>query len=168
MIGRTRETMAVLGLAVLCGLGAGCVSTNPDYEPKVTRFFVESNPREGYRQAMVLPLSKVSIPVDPKPVLSELDIIGVDLVRVDLGLCLDFKLTPAAARDLYRLSVNNLGQRLVLTINGLPVGVRLMDSPLSYGGIMIFVEIPDDQLEELVADLQGTAIDVQKAINRRS
>ena len=168
MLRNVCQTTGIMSLGLLVALGAGCATTDLDYEPKVTRFFIESNPREGHSQAMVLPLSKVSIPVNPKPVLSELDVVGVDLVRVDLGLCLSFKLTAAAARDLYRLSVNNLGQRLVLTINGYPVGVRLMDSPLSFGEVLIFVEIPDDQLDQLVADLQGTATDVQKAINRKS
>ncbi|MEZ5278276.1 MAG: hypothetical protein R3F07_17980 [Opitutaceae bacterium] len=160
---RWTATARIILAGMLVGV-AGCATT-PDYEPKVTRVFVEANPLEGYSQVLVLPLSKVSIPIDPKPVLSELDIVGVDLVRVDLGLCLDFRLTPAAGRDLYRLSVNRMGRRLVLTINGVPVGVRLMDRPFSYGSIMFFVEIPNDELDKLVADLQATAIDVQKAID---
>lgn len=148
-------------------LVVGCATTkDPDYEPMLARFYVESNPREGYSEALILPLSKAAVPVDPKVVFSELDIVNVDLVQVDLGLCLRFTLTPAAARDLYRLSVNNLGRRLVLTINNAPLGVRVMNSPLSYGDILIFLEVSDDELDELAFNLKSTTEEVQKAIQK--
>jgi len=159
---------AILSLLAFL-LGAGCATTKSgDYQPMLARFFVESNPREGYSDALVLPLSHATVPVDPKPVFSELDILNVDLVRVDLGLCLRFALTAEAARDLYRLSVNNLGRRLVLTINNAPFGVRVMDSPLSYGVILIFVEMSDDELDKVAFNLQSTTEDVQKALSKSS
>jgi hypothetical protein len=155
-------------LALLASLlVAGCATNKKvDYEPMLSRFFVESNPREGYSEALVLPLSQAMVPVDPKPVFSELDIVNVDMVQVDLGLCLRFTLTPDAARDLYRLSVNNLGRRLVLTINNAPFGVRVMNSPLSYGTILIFLEMSDDELDEVAFNLKHTTEDVQKAVKK--
>jgi hypothetical protein len=163
-----QSARAILSLLALL-LAAGCATTKSgDYQPMLARFFVESNPREGYSDALVLPLSHATVPVDPKPVFSELDIVNVDLVRVDLGLCLRFTLTTEAARDLYRLSVNNLGRRLVLTINNAPFGVRVMDSPLSYGVILIFVEMSDDELDKVAFNLQSTTEDVQKALSKSS
>ncbi len=157
---------AVLLLATgLLVLATGCQTTSEkDYDPIIARFFLEANPQEGYAAPMVLPISKVMVPVNPKPVISEIDIIGVDMVQVDLGRCLSFRVTRDAARDLYRLSVDNLGRRLVLTLNGEPVGVRRMDRPLSYGNIMIFLEISDEQLEKTASDLELSTIDVQKAV----
>ena len=147
----------------------GCAtSRNIDYDLMLARFFVESNPREGYSETLVLPLSRATVSVDPKPVFSELDIVKVDLVQVDLGLCLRFKFTPDAARDLYRLSVNNLGRRLVVTINNAPFGVRVMESPLSFGDILIFLEMPDDELESVAVNLNYTSEDVQKAVDKSS
>ena len=164
------EHLAVAILSLLAPLlVAGCATNKKvDYDPMLARFFVESNPREGYSEALVLPLSQATVPVDPKPVFSELDIVNVDLVQVDLGLCLRFTLTPDAARDLYRLSVNNLGRRLVLTINNAALGVRVMESPLSYGDILIFLEIPDDELDTVAFNLKYTTEDVQKAVKKSS
>jgi hypothetical protein len=149
-------------IAVSLFLATGC-QTPKDYDMVIARFFVEINPAGGYAENMVLPLSQVDVPVSPKPVISEIDIVDVDLVQVDIGLCLNFKLTAAAARDLYRLSVNNLGRRLVLTLNGVPYGVRRMNTPLSYGEIMIFAELSDEDLEEMVKNLKGSSADIQKA-----
>ncbi|RKX35206.1 MAG: hypothetical protein DRP71_04490 [Verrucomicrobia bacterium] len=160
--------VAIFPLLVVL-LVAGCATNKKiDYDPMLARFFVESNPREGYSDALMLPLSKAVVPVDPKPVFSELDIVNVDLVQVDLGLCLRFTMTVDAARDLYRLSVNNLGRRLVLTINNAPLGVRVMNSPLSYGDILIFLEVSDDELDKLAFNLKSTTEEVQKAIRKSS
>ena len=163
-----QSALAILSLLALL-LMAGCATTkSPDYDPMLARFFVESNPREGYSDSMVLPLSHATVPVDPKPVFSELDIVNVDMVQVDLGLCLRFTLSKEAARDLYRLSVNNLGRRLVLTINNAPFGVRVMESPLSFGDILIFVEMSDDELDKVAFNLKSTTEEVQKALSKSS
>ncbi len=156
--------VAILSLPVSL-LVVGCATNkDKDYEPMLARFYVESNPREGYSEALTLPLSQASVPVEPKPVFSELDIVAVDMVQVDLGLCLRFTLNPAAGRDLYRLSVNNLGRRLVLTINNAPLGVRVMNDPLSYGDLLIFLEVSDEELNRVALNLQSTTEDVQEAI----
>jgi hypothetical protein len=167
---RICEHFAVAILSLLVSLLiAGCATNkNTDYEPMLARFYVESNPREGYSESLTLPLSRAAVPVDPKPVFSELDIVAVDMVQVDLGLCLRFTMTREAGRDLYRLSVNNLGRRLVLTINNLPLGVRVMNDPLSYGDIFIFLEVSDDELDRLAYNLQSTTKDVQEAIQKSS
>lgn len=158
--------VAILSLPVSL-LVAGCATNqDKDYEPMLARFYVESNPREGYSEALTLPMSRAVVPIDPKAVFSELDIVAVDMVQVDLGLCLRFTLATDAGRDLYRLSVNNLGRRLVLTINNAPLGVRVMNAPLSYGDILIFLEVSDDELERVTLNLQSTTKDVQEAIQK--
>jgi hypothetical protein len=160
--------VAILSLPV-AWLVTGCATNqDKDYEPMLARFYVETNPREGYSDALVLPLSQAVIPIEPKPVFSELDIVAVDMVQVDLGLCLRFTLTPAAGRDLYRLSVNNLGRRLVLTINNAPLGVRVMNDPLSFGVILIFLEVSDEELNRVALNLQSTTKDVQEAIQKNT
>lgn len=154
---------ALLPMLALMMSMSGCQTSNKDYDMVLARFFLEVNPLEGYAESLELPLSRTVVTVSPKPILTEIDIVDVDLVQVDIGLCMNFRLTGAAARDLYRLSVNNLGSRLVLTLNGAPYGVRRMDNPLSFGEIMIFAELSDEDLEKMVADLKGSAVDIQKA-----
>jgi hypothetical protein len=161
-----------LGLALFCllavgGLGfAGCqtMRKDRDYDPVVARFFVEGHPREATIAVATLPRSGLRVPINPKPVFVETDIVAVELVRVDLGLCLYFQFTPDASRDLYRLSTNNLGRRLVLSLNGTALGVRSIESAFNTGDFLIFVEIADHELEEVALNLQRTTRDIQQAL----
>lgn len=132
----------------------------------VPRFFLESGDPRAI--TIRLPQSGVQVPISPKPVFTENDLIGVDLAQVELGKCLLFQLTPAAGRDLYRMSGSNQGRRLVLLLNGEPVGARRMDGPLTGGRVFIFVELPDDRLDGLVTDLKTSLTLSQRAAARKS
>ena len=156
----------MMRLAALLLLGltlAGCQSNQlaqTMVEPIVARFYLETPP--GQAGAVVqLPVSKVRVAVSEKPVFVEYDIAGVDVVKVDLGWCLRFALTPAAARDLYRLSVTAQGRRLVLLFNNSPVGVRQLDQALNKDGLLIFVEVPDQDLSALADRVRRTSAGLQ-------
>jgi hypothetical protein len=153
-----RFLIAALSLLVMA---SGC-STSPiaATQPTLARFFLESGNTEGV--LVVLPQSETGITVAVKPVFSEFDIARVEIAQVELGKCLLFQLMPSAARDLYRLSVSNSGQRLVLMVNGRAVGARRIEQPLNEGTIAIFVEAPDDTLPELQAGLRKTAFELQR------
>ncbi len=152
-------------LAAMAGLG-GCA--NPADKPAaadlVARFYLEN--AQGQGTPVRLPRSQVGLLVNPKPVLTEGDIANVELVQVDLGRCLMFQLAPAASRDFYRLSVSNQGRRLVLFINGTAVGARRVDGPIANGVLFVFVELPDDELPELVARLKRAAEAWQRELKR--
>lgn len=147
-------------LAVICALGgvlmlAGCRSpARTDYTPEVARFFLES--ADGRTELLTLPQSGVKVAVMPKPVITEFDVVNVELARVELGSCLMFQLTPAAARDLGRLTGANLGRRLVLVLNGAPLGARRIEQPLDQGTLLIFAEMTDASLPQLVKELKKT------------
>ena len=147
-------------LLVLCPLlfVAGCRSPKPDpmNEPLVARFFLESRPGET-GALMQLPVSRVGITVNPQPVFVESDIVGAELVRVNLGWCIRVRFTPAAARDLYRLTAASLGRRLVLTFNDLPAGARRIEQAMPEGALLIFVEVDDLNLPPLVERLKRTS-----------
>src|SRR5438046_2418073 len=97
-----RPIVAIVALAAL----AGCQSTTPrDYTPTLARFFLESTDPRAV--PVVLPKSGVKLALAATPVLTEGDIVNVEVAQVDLGRCLLFQLTPAATRDLYRFSVVN-------------------------------------------------------------
>lgn len=154
-------------LLLVTGL-AGCrtADSSAGVVQMVPRFFLESaDPRA---MTIRLPQSGVQVAINPKPVFTENDLTGVELVQVELGKCLLFQLTPAAGRDLYRMSASNQGRRLVLLLNGEPVGARRMDGALSGGMIFIFVELPDDRLEGLVTDLKTNLTRLQRAAARKS
>ena len=144
----------LLGLLFL----SGCQTKPPSQldQPMVARFFMEV--RSGTPGTTVqLPVSQVTINVNPKPVLVEYDLANVEFAKVDLGWCLYFQFTPAAARDLYRLSASNLGGRLVLTLNDTAVGARRLDQPIADGNLLIFAEVPSEELPAIAERLKRTA-----------
>ncbi len=154
-----RRILLFLGLAFL----SGCQTTPPDpmNDPLVARLYLEARPGEAGVQVQ-LPVSKLGITVNPKPVFVETDIIDSELIRVDLGWCMLIRFTPAAARDLYRLTAGNIGRRLVLTFNDQPAAARRIDQVMAEGGLLIFVEVNDVNLPPLVERLKRTSADIAK------
>lgn len=136
-----------------------------DYTPTVARFFVENAQQAG--TPILLPRSGVRISVNSKPVITEGDIVNVELVQVELGKCLLFQLTPAATRDFYRMSVTQQGRRIVLTIDGNPVGARRIDGAITDGAVFVFVELPDESLPRLVENLKKYSAALQLELKRK-
>ena len=147
---------------------AGCKALNPparDFTPTVARFYLEST--DGGASTAVLPISGVRVAIGDKPLVTEGDIVNVDLVQVDLGRCLLFHLTPSAARDLYRFSGSNQGRRLVLMLNNVPIGARRIEGPITDGAVFIFAEVADAELPVLATNLKKTSAELQRAIARK-
>lgn len=103
---------------------------------------------------VVLPVGGTMIRINHMPVIVEEDVREVDLARVDLGLCLVFALEPRAARALHRISTAHRGQRLVLLVDGDPLGARVLDGVIDTGELFIFLEVDDDELPALVRHLR--------------
>lgn len=147
--------------------GAGCA--NPPAETRATmvaRFLMEADDTQAALPIM-LPVSGVKLRVLPKPVVTEFDIVSVAEAQVDMGRCALFRFSAAAGRDLYRLTATNLGRRLVLVINGQPVGARVIDRPLENGLLFIFLEVPDNTLARTVEDLNYTTMRIQQEAARK-
>lgn len=163
----TAPLRVIIGLCAIALLLGGCRSSaKRDYTPTLARFMLESRESEA-GEAVTLPQSGVRITVLRKPVVAEFDIVNVEVAEVALGKCLLFQLTPAAARDLYRLTGSNQGRRLVLVLNGAALGARRIDGAWSDGTILVFVELADAELEPLVTSLKRTSADIQKEVGRQ-
>jgi hypothetical protein len=161
-----RALIFLTGLACLA-TAAGCSSTAKprDFKPVAVRFFLESSSGDG--TPVSLPKSGVNLIVNPKPVVTEGDIVNVELVKVELGQCLLFQLTPAATRDFYRLSVTHQGRRVVLVLDNVALGARRMDGVITNGSVFIFVELPDGELPALVENLKKSSAALQKELARK-
>ena len=136
------------------------------YEPLVARLFLESRPGEA-GIPLRLPVSGVIVNVAAKPVIVEYDLRAAEVARVDLGECLLLRVTPAAARDLYRLTAAAPGRRLVLVLNDEPVGVHRIEQALADGLILVFVEQPDTALPALAERLRRTSAGIAAAAARK-
>jgi hypothetical protein len=124
------------------------------------RFFLEAD--RDAAALIVLPVSGVQIAVEAKPVLSEFDLVDVQVVREELGECLRFQFSRAAARDLYRMTTTRQGRRLVLLVGDQPLGARRIERPSADGQVQIFVERPDAMLPTLAAELREIAAQTQR------
>ncbi len=158
-------------LLTLAGLSLGLASCHgpnrsaAPFEPLVARFFIETRGAEGGRR-VTLPQSEIVISIDPKPVVMEFDITDAEVAEVPLGRCLLFRLTTAAARDLYRLTGTAQGSRLVLALNDHVFGARKIDRPMDDGVILVFVEMPDGELPGVVDRLKRTSEEVRRKLAR--
>ena len=159
------RALSLWGVVAALVLAAGCQSiAERDFEPVVPQFLLETPLQVRSATAVELPRSGVQIVVAAAPVLSESDVRNVELVKVDLGLCVMFEFTPEGTRALMRISAANLGRRLVVTLNGRPFGARMLDGPIIDGRLLTFVELPDDELSETVVNLKRTAQEIQTAL----
>jgi hypothetical protein len=76
------------------------------------------------------------------------------------GLYFDF--THAASLRLFQETQANVGARLVLKVNDKPVGGRLVDQPFGEGGMVIFVELPNEDLPPMVERIRRTSLGPKK------
>lgn len=157
---RSRLFPALLPVLLLLN---GCQTAEPSPldQTLIARFFMEVRPGTA-GVTVQLPVSKVVLNINPKPVLVEYDIVNVEFAKVDLGWCLYFEFSPAAARDFYRLSAANLGGRLLLSLNDNPIGVRRLDQPIADGGLFIFLEVPNEDLPPIAERLKRTSAAIAK------
>ena len=137
-------------LLVICG----CQS--PTRAGGTLRFHMEADSmreRTGSTVFIVLPVSESAIRIGDLPVFVEADISSVNVVRVDLGLCLVFQFQPMAQRSLYRLSGERQGRRIVLVYNGQPLGARLFEGVIESGMLFMFIEVDDARLPDLAQEM---------------
>ena len=160
-----RLVLSLLALGCV-SCGGGCQSNVPrDYTAMSARFFLEAANTDGL--PLTLPQSGVRVSVNAQPVITEGDIINVELVQVDLGKCLLVQLTPSATRDFYRLSVTHQGRRLVLMVNGKTLGARRLDGPITNGVVYLFVEMPEAELPAFVENLKKSSVAMQRELARK-
>ena len=168
MIG-SKSIYRIAALLTLLVLTSGCFKGVYGYKKEienmqVPRLMIESRGMDyaGSRGVkLTLPISGSTIQVESKPIVNEFDIINVEMVKVDIGLALMLELTDKGRRELYRRSVTNKGNRLVLTSNGEAIGARVLDGAITDGILYTFVEIPDDELGQFVLDLKASIAELQ-------
>ena len=111
---------------------------------------------------VVLPQSGTKVALQKEPIVNEFEILNAELVKVERGMALLLELSEKGARQLYRGTVTNMGGRIVLLINGNPVGAWRIDGAIQNGKYYTFVELPDESLGDLVLDLKDSLFYLQQ------
>lgn len=144
----------------------GCRDKMAVEDIKVPRLMIETrgvNYGGLTGETVTLPVSGTKISIQKEPLVSEFEIVNVELVKVELGLALMFELTEKGARDLYRGSVTNKGGRLVLKINNNAIGAQRLGSAVADGKWYTFVEVDDEELGQLVLDIKESLFEVHSS-----
>ena len=152
-----------ISLCVCAALLSGCGKEDAD-SLKSPRLMMEVRGVDYSslsKMVSVMPISGTKISLQKDPLVSEFEILNVELVRVDLGLALMVQVSEKGARDLYRASVSNNGGRVVFMVNGTAIGSRRFDGAITDGKYYTFVELPDEELPQLVLDLKQSIADIQ-------
>lgn len=147
---------AVVFILGLFGLLAGCQSTQapaPGAAGGVARFYLESLSDES-GTVVQLAGSDMTLTVLRRPVLTEYDIVAVDVISDETGAALRFRFTPEAAVDLQRMSVARISRRLVLLVNGDARGIVRLVGEIPNGELVVPVAGEAAQLQELAARIQ--------------
>ncbi len=110
---------------------------------------------------VIMPVSKTEIHVLREPVVGEYEIINIDMVQFDLGIGVQIHVTERGARALYRNSVTHRGQRIVLLANDRAIGARTIDGDMTDGRFYMYLEMPDDEVEQFVLDLRESIAELQ-------
>ena len=158
-----KKACLLFPLALILTAG-GCMKDKNIENARVPRLMIEkSGVNYGALNGMelTLPVSRTSIRVEKEPLINEFEIRNVELVKVELGMALLFQLSEKGSRVLYRASVSENGNRIVLTVNGNALGARRIDGAMESGLFYTFVELPDDELGQFVLDLKATLEQLQ-------
>lgn len=152
----------LLILSILAGtvFVSGCRTFRGDDFPyHVARFYMETSEiyPERYSQAVMLPYTETVINIDPRARIGEWDIARVDVFEAELGDAVAFHLVRDAVRDLQMMSYNNQGRRIVLTVNDRVVGAQRIHRGIDNGVITMYLEVPDEKLEELAEYITKTS-----------
>lgn len=161
--------LSALAMAVAVAFFTACGSMSQDTSDlTVPQLLVELRGIDyggNGSRTVTLPVSGQQVSVSNTPLAGEFDILNVELVKVERGMALMLQLSTLASRELYRSSVTNKGNLVVLTINGNPVGVRRLDGAIKDGIFYTFVEIDDEELPQLVMDLKESIAKLQKMMH---
>ncbi len=150
----------VLSVFLCLAALSGCRTFQRDDFPRqVARFYVETSEMypERFRASVTLPYSESTIQIDPSVQIAEWDINDVQVFEAELGPAIAFILTTDAARDIRMLTYSNQGRRLVLVVNEVPVGAKMIDRGIEDGIVSLYLEVPDEELEDLATNIKKTS-----------
>lgn len=159
-----RSALAISAILSFFLLSAGCLGNGSKKDGlTIARLHLESKGQFGSLavETVQLPVSGALIQVSTEPLISEFEILNAEVVQVDLGKALLLQLNEQGARQLYRTSVSQRMRRLVLEVNGNPIGARVLDGPIQDGLLYTFVEVDESELYELVASIKETILELR-------
>jgi len=163
MIRSKRLILRSFLLSTLLLVFVGCRSTTIE-NPHVPTIYLEAagSVPGSEHPYVTLPISETKIRVFSNPVFDPMDIIRIEAVQVDRGMAVRYLLTPSASRQMIRSSVDNIGYRFIFFDNETAIGARMIDGVIDDGILYTFLEVPEEQLPELIEDMNRTLVEFRR------
>lgn len=157
--------LLALAAAAFAMVLTGCSGSKSDLKPMRLYLQVNDTGAMAARGSRMMRMPDgMTFYVKSDPVILERHINNVDLVRVANGrLALLFYLNDEGASALYRTSASERGRFMILEYNGLPIGERMLDTVINDGRYFTFVNMPEEDMEELVLDMRENIAKTQEA-----
>ncbi len=145
---------SMLALAI-CGFAIGC---NDDGGASLRVFVqVPDQMPEGHRKVIVIPNPPMNVSVNPLSEVTEHDLNTATAVKSPTRKQLVLQFDAHGTRAIERFTAENRGSLYVLTINTVPVVAAAIRGVIHDGKLAIDVDIPDEELDTLVKDLNTSA-----------
>ncbi|MDR0595656.1 MAG: hypothetical protein LBF94_03135 [Puniceicoccales bacterium] len=126
---------------VICALLVGCNSAG---RIKHSCSILLESCNEACSQVVTLPVSCVDVAVAPVPLFTEQDIAKISLRNCAYGCVLAMSLTDHAAYEMYKLSLEAVGRKLLFECDGAIVGFSVIDDAADVHEIVFIPEISDE------------------------
>lgn len=154
-----------MGLLMVGLLLGGC-RTAKDLPKSDFQFFIEQKSDMDnflWSSTATMPISHLSINICSQPILLANDVESVRIAQSNFGKCLIFQLTQRAAIEIYKLSVDGVGRKIVFVFNGKALGLSLpIRNTTLDGTFAIFPEMEDHELDQLAKDVNDTIVKLKK------
>lgn len=149
MVFRSLMALALCWFAVACNDDGGAS----------LRVYVQVSDQlpEAHRKVIVIPNPPMNISVNPLSELSEHDLHTATAVKNPTRKQLVLQFDAHGTRAIERFTAENRGSLYVLTINTVPVVAAAIRDVIHDGKLVVDVDVPDKELDQIVKDLNTSA-----------
>ncbi len=136
---------------VVAALATACASS---YRP-VVRFHEEVLPSlpSGKAMPVDIPRAQLRVAVDPRPFLTESDVVAASLVPTAGGMAIRLVFDTHGRMALEEATTRARGDHIVVFIDGRPVGAWLVEHPLVKGEFLVEGDFTDEEARKFVKAL---------------
>jgi hypothetical protein len=155
-----------MALILVAAFFQGCQTTSKELPKSDFQIYLESKESSEdkiWSASTTMPVSALKINICSYPILFAGDVEFARISESNFGKCILFKLTQRATIELYKLSVECAGRKIIFIFNGKALGLSMpIGDAIGDGTFVIFPEIEEENLESLVTDINDTIAKLKK------
>ncbi|HCJ12183.1 MAG: hypothetical protein A2Y14_05900 [Verrucomicrobia bacterium GWF2_51_19] len=113
-------------------------------------FHMEASPffPKEWTHAFKTPESDVEYAVHTETLFDSNDIAAINPIHTENGAALLFSLPEGSQIKLLKLTAQNVGKKLLLIEKDKVVGFHFVEKPIGDGKLVVYMEVPDEQIQQ--------------------